>query len=400
MLEHCLSYLITAVAFLPVIIAASSYALVVFYFVSIAIHSLGRKRKDAARKKDSKLLKPSMMKTTMAPKVTANKAAVADETDPNDTRDLFAQSGLLQDDVIIHICGFLTPRSVTTLACVNRATRKLIDDNSNKLSRPLWQSLWFRDYGRILLTWDVSRETIFQSLMAGQSPMGALSSTTNIGALVSNALTTRNTKEFYFRFQLAFVDYILAGRNQNMKCLMGLHGHIFDFTEFAPSHPGLSEPIVRECGQDVTGFFEDIRHSKGARRIACKLCLIVDRSCFQVSNNDFPCGLYCPPRDIPNMLSFLRQTNTRPPPGDPNVGSSLHEKVILPMRGKSSTWRQQPRTLEKFGTRHKLARKLALTKTPGVADNAIRPYYDPFVGKWKGWYTGNQWNTFHVDFDV
>eukprot|EP00980_Cylindrotheca_fusiformis_P009965 scaffold2202_cov87-Cylindrotheca_fusiformis.AAC.1 len=400
MREDWLSYLIAAVAFLPILLAATAYTLVfLFSCYSIAIHSIGaaRERKDEANRKEASCITGRTM---------TNVIASTNKIDPNDTGDFFARLGLVQTDVILHICCFLTPLSVTRLACVNQATRKLIDDNEKKLSHPLWRNLWYRDYGRVLFEWEIAREAIFQSLMKAEdgSTKMSTSSSTSIGGLVGNALENRNTKEFYFRFQLAFVDYVLAGHNQKTKCLMGLHGHIFDFTQFAPSHPGLSEPIVRECGRDITEYFEDIQHSKGARRIACKLCVVLDRSRFQPSNNDFPCGLYSPSRDFSNLQSVLRQTNTRPPPAQAKMeGCLLQEEVILPMRGTTNSigQGQHLRTLQTFGRRHALARHFLLAKNSSrLSEYPIHPYYDPFLGKWKGWYQDRNWNTFHVDFDT
>lgn len=272
---------------------------------------------------------------------------LADDPKNDDGRDLFARMGLEQADVILHICGFLTPKSITTLACVNQATQRLVDNDSTPMCHALWQQLWFRDYGRVLFTWDVAREAILKSveLLSAAAP----TKNNNIGGLVSSALETKDSKEFYFRFQLAFVDYILAGHNQKTKCLMGLHGHIFDFTPFAPNHPGQSEPIVRECGRDVTDFFEDIRHSRGARRIASKLCLIVDRPSFlqESIDNDSPCGLYSPPRDVPNIISFLRQTKTKPPPEHAMEVSPLHKKTTSSHERKG--FHMSTTTAEDFG---------------------------------------------------
>mmetsp|Transcript_37298 Transcript_37298/g.41218 ORF Transcript_37298/g.41218 Transcript_37298/m.41218 type:complete len:149 (-) Transcript_37298:141-587(-) len=84
---------------------------------------------------------------------------------------------------------------------------------------------------------------------------------------------------FYFEFQQYYIAYVLKGYNTPSQCFMGLHGHILNFTGFAPYHPRLSEPIVVECGRDVTTLFEEIRHSRTARRIGRKLCVIIDKSC-------------------------------------------------------------------------------------------------------------------------
>ena len=245
---------------------------------------------------------------------------------------------------------------MTTIACINRASKVLVDGISGgtcsgsissdtscdvntrsgtTISGALWSSLWLRDYGSVLLDWDVSRNA-FQKSLASQ-PNSNLDSNSNasdveitaritVAKLIQDSIESMvKPKELYFQFQYSFVDYVLAGHDAPTKCLMGIHGHIIDFTDFAPSHPGLSEPIVVEGGRDVTEYFEDVTilHSKSARAIARKLCLVVDRSCWRkrtqrkqqtyrrgnvcnANDNDYEdemerelecCGLYRPTRD-------------------------------------------------------------------------------------------------------
>ena len=184
---------------------------------------------------------------------------------------------------------------MTTIACINRASKVLVDGISGgtcsgsissdtscdvntrsgtTISGALWSSMWLRDYGSVLLDWDVSRNA-FQKSLASQ-PNSNLDSNSNasdveitaritVAKLIQDSIESMvKPKELYFQFQYSFVDYVLAGHDAPKKCLMGIHGHIIDFTDFAPSHPGLSEPIVVEGGRDVTEYFEDvaIRHSK------------------------------------------------------------------------------------------------------------------------------------------
>lgn len=383
MLGQLLSYAIQVLAFLPVVFVLLSYTLVILSFGSIAIRSVVQKRSQVKGALDSKssrigpiFQKSSKRRLFLAP-------------NPEDGRDLFTRSGLEQEDLILHICSFLSPKSITSLSCVNRATNQLIEDNRG-VSHTLWQSLWFRDYGTTLLEWDVSREAFFNSITRAASDQRRepIPTCTNLSALVTAALKTKNTRTFYFRFQLSFMDYILAGHNHKTKCLLGMHGHVFDFTDFAPHHPGLSEPILIDCGRDVTFQFEDIRHSKAARRIALKLCLILDKS---YCNRD-ECGLVWAPRNVQNLAKFLRQSNTRPPPEAPNsLGFDLN--AILPMKNCSPTW-QQPMTLEKFRIQHALGRE-------SMDFGNIRPFYDPFTDTWKGWYTKIQdnWKTIYVNSD-
>ncbi|CAJ1942032.1 unnamed protein product [Cylindrotheca closterium] len=318
-------------------------------------------------------------------------------------QDLFGKIGVIQDDTILHICSYLTPMSITNLACVNKATNELVDDHTQTLSHSIWQLLWFRDYGDVLLGWETSRNAVLKSLRrdhdegSNNNNCAAVNTseqpslaTPNLANMVVNALREKNTKEFYFRFQLAFVDYILAGQNSESRCLMGIHGHIFDFTDFAPNHPGLSEPIQLECGKDVTHFFEDVRHSKGARRIAQRLCLIVDKSRlndYTSNDNDLPCGLYCPSRNSKNLTKFLRETNTRPPSPDESHPPSLRIDNLLPMMIRPTFGSQgRIRTLQTYQRRHQYERSQLPLAKPVSDKYAVRLYYDPFLGRWRGWH--------------
>ena len=57
------------------------------------------------------------------------------------------------------------------------------------------------------------------------------------------------------------MDYVLAGHNAHTKCLLGIHGHIINFTDFSPCHPEFSEPriVVEGRRDDVMEYFEDVK---------------------------------------------------------------------------------------------------------------------------------------------
>ena len=110
MLGQLLSYAIQVLAFLPVVFVLSSYTLVILSFGSIAIRSVVQKRSQVKGALDSKSSrigpirqKSSTRRLYLAP-------------NPEDGRDLFTRSGLEQEDLILHICSFLSPKSITWLA--------------------------------------------------------------------------------------------------------------------------------------------------------------------------------------------------------------------------------------------------------------------------------------------
>ena len=176
------------------------------------------------------------------------------------------------------LSSYLHPRDITLLACASKACRKIADDNT------IWLSLWYQDYGNTLLKWQIGRKAICNSLDLSEST----SAKQLQSAISRKLLNDRNVKEFYFVFGQAYLNYLLAGHNDPTKpgrCLVGLHGHIFDFGSFAPYHPGLIDGILRDCGQDATAAFETVRHSRAARRLARLNCLMIDRRCVEKDVN-------------------------------------------------------------------------------------------------------------------
>lgn len=210
----------------------------------------------------------------------------------------------------------------------------------------MWKRLWYRDYGDVLLKWKVSREVFHRSLVRSclQSSTAMASNSRVDGWLeehLSNridkivmAAATTTMKDFYFLFGECYIDYILARKNAIDECFVGLHGHIFDFTDFAEYHPGLIEPVLAECGCDATYYFEDITHSSGARNIARRLCVLVNHSVIDDDNSGRSCGLELVREEnnddndnnkngsSSQLKQMLRTSNTRPPPPPPTHSSS------------------------------------------------------------------------------
>ena len=87
-------------------------------------------------------------------------------------------------------------------------------------------------------------------------------------------------KDFYFTFTETWLNYTIAGCNSTEKCLIGLHGHVFDISNFVEEHPGSTETLLLQAGRDATVFFESMGHSMNARKLALTMCAVVNgQSC-------------------------------------------------------------------------------------------------------------------------
>lgn len=74
-------------------------------------------------------------------------------------------------------------------------------------------------------------------------------------------------KAFFSEFEASWLDWVAAGQNSEASCIVGLHGHLYDVTEFMHSHPGSPETLMDNAGADATDFFEDVGHSLDARNL-------------------------------------------------------------------------------------------------------------------------------------
>uniref|UniRef100_A0A7S3L716 Cytochrome b5 heme-binding domain-containing protein n=1 Tax=Amphora coffeiformis TaxID=265554 RepID=A0A7S3L716_9STRA len=271
--------------------------------------------------------------------------------DGNKDYELFA--GHLPSDLQIHVCSFLHPRDVTNFASVNRACRATVE--VDPWSSALWKLLFERDFVWSLKAWDVGRQAKARS----------------------DASSILYSKDFYFRFQLAFCDYVLAGQNTAERCLVGLGGDIFDLTPFVLAHPGSPETLLVSAGKDATQFFANVRHSSGALRLAKSLCVVVD-----ASTNRGGVGLK-PTRhtdliqheeasDLPSRVEaeLLDLNELRAGPSAETLrlirGMFAEERLAAEGRARRSRHGQHPRLTD------------------------INVYYDPLERSWKAWYTNPQ----------
>lgn len=278
----------------------------------------------------------------------------------------------LPTEVLGTICSFLHPRNVTTLCCLDKAARRQFACNQ------IWKRLWYRDYGNALLTWKVGREVVAQSL--------GLHKKDKNNQLLRDSLSQHlnlktSLKDFYFVFGEIYTDYLLARRNssETNNCYLGLHGHLLDFSSFAPYHPGLAmDEILLECGQDATLYFEQLPHSRGARALASVLVEVVNKGVLNPSQCGF--ALRTPPEDLPRLL---RLSNSRPV----TLKDAKGVEALLPKKTCHETQRASTlkRIRREWDARLDIQREKLQVQFWQSSPTTARVYYDPLKEEWITW---------------
>lgn len=274
--------------------------------------------------------------------------------------DVLSNPSVLPDNIFNAICTYINPRDVTTgLAPASKSTRSRADSNA------IWSEYWYRDYGDTLLQWDVAREVLSATIALNEGSRLHLKR-----ALSQKLGDLKSTKEFYFVFGECWMNFILAGHNNpRSKCLVGLHGHVFDFGAFAPYHPGLVDRILSDCGQDATEAFETIRHSRPARVLATMTCLIVSKRWGDGSQ----CLKHSKQINSGERDAVFRRSNTRPPRSGRDEAKRLLPNV--PRSGR-------PATLARI--REQLDREKS-KEEGSLPSSDWRLYHNPFQQNWIRW---------------
>mmetsp|Transcript_20707 Transcript_20707/g.44818 ORF Transcript_20707/g.44818 Transcript_20707/m.44818 type:complete len:520 (-) Transcript_20707:365-1924(-) len=309
----------------------------------------------------------------------------------------------LPADAWIQIMSFLEPSDVTRFGMINRACCEFVNGSSNGTSRSgrqetarssdsnrlLWKTLWQRDYGWLLQHWKVGRRAVKQSLEHAppRHPSQLL--------LQSNDFTPPNLdKDEYFRFGLCHMDYVLAGNNRLDSCLVGVEGNIYNLTNFLLSHPGSPETVMVHAGQDATQFFHRIGHSRGARKMAQSMCVVVNQGC-----HTHQCGLR--PTLRTELSAGGRGGNTHNLPPSPAAVPPPDECVLMaPSKSNSTaltsknaaanTLQRIKDNFERTRDRYQvMAQDLVRGRTLVTQPKA---YYDPMTQQWKAWYMDQNLN--------
>jgi len=217
-------------------------------------------------------------------------------------------------------------------------------------------------------------------------------------------------KEFYFTFSQCWINYTLAGQSTYDNCLVGLHGHVFDITDFLEEHPGSPETLlVNGGGRDATKYFEDLGHSVSARKMAGRsLCVVLDSACLRKNRDDYDDddlmvddsyhsihsynddgmrggngSLTCPTTFCPWGLKHPKKSS---------LSTYQLQNHLLPLKRSKPT---RPGTIYSIRKRleeeqtNELKRAKDCFSSNGNASSSfgdVHIYYDPFLGKWRSWY--------------
>ncbi|CAJ1969054.1 unnamed protein product [Cylindrotheca closterium] len=259
-------------------------------------------------------------------------------------------------DIHVHIASFLHPKDVTTLSCVSKSYNEVV--SNSETSKQIWRSLWMRDFSWLVTNWDVGIQALSRS------------------NLESTNWETTMDKTFYFMFRQTYINWIIAGENTMNRCLVGLHGNIYDISSFLNAHPGSPDTLMVHSGQDATRFFEDINHSNGARRLAKSLCVVLDLS----STSEEAWGVR--PTSFAK-LAFNASNNDVVDPGNPLLLGRKERKGLGTLSCIKERIKEERKQVERRN-----ARKYASDST--VLGGQVNTYYDAFRREWRVWYTDSE----------
>jgi cytochrome b involved in lipid metabolism len=265
-------------------------------------------------------------------------------------------------DTHVHILSFLQLPDLVSLECTNKHNCRLTREPR------IWKTLWERDYQWVVKDWRIGKQAIQQSC------------TTSTG-ISGDTRICIDSKESYVRFQLGWMNYVLAGQNTYDSCLVGLGGHVFDMSLFLASHPGSPETVMVQAGKDATDFFLNVRHSLGARRLALSQCVVVDGARAMNKHNE-----YCLYPTTQTQLT----TTTKP------LFTSLDTLVLDALAHPRRTKTLQ-RVRERFSQEQVKASQAARQWNQLSLSGEVHVYFDFVKGRWKAWYTNADLQTVHVD---
>jgi hypothetical protein len=290
---------------------------------------------------------------------------------------LFPAMRELTEDAVVEILSFLHPQDLMEFAMVNRDTMKTIDENYL-----LWKALWYRDYAWLVENWNVGQKALTRSLRRQCCTEFTFS------------------KEFYFRFGLCYLNYLLAGQCTVESCFVGLRGHIYDLTSFLSHHPGSPETLLAHAGRDATSIFECLRHSLSARRLAQDLCVIVD-----CRTQPGGCGARPTRHCFPSLTTSSSTQSDTPVPLNPPSAVDPVSPSGCPAGLFGHTGTIESIRDAFLQEQHKSSQQAASWLAVAVASKKLKvlgdvhTYYDPFCAEWKAWYMSADLKVVFVDFN-
>lgn len=83
---------------------------------------------------------------------------------------------------------------------------------------------------------------------------------------VGNAVGKLVKKESYPDYKEYTLEEVAKLNAGQSKCVMAIHGYVYDITNFLSDHPGGPEIVVNAAGRDASRDFDDTFHSDGAKK--------------------------------------------------------------------------------------------------------------------------------------
>lgn len=327
---------------------------------------------------------------------------------------------LLPSDAQILICSYLPPNDLLSFSCTSKSGQKMLDDGCEhdtdgpSICRDtallIWKAQFRRDYAWILSEWDIGREALLRSMACYDKEAIQNHQSSHYRKVVSHVVsivahsaemwdevqpfntpftgiinTPATMKEFYFLFSEVWLNYTIAGCNTTDKCLVGLHGHVVDISNFVEDHPGSTETLLLQAGRDATVFFESMGHSRSARKLGLGMTVVVNSQCIhwqytnaiykeQYTQSSPTSGLLRPSskllganKNIPGFLIPIRRSRPRSQGGLQTIRRRLKEEEEVELR-KAQRW---------------VNMHLGSDSLYG----GVQVYYDPFCSCWRWWYT-------------
>lgn len=324
----------------------------------------------------------------------------------------FLDVSLLPSETQIAVFSYLHPQDLLNYICTNKKGARMLNDDTssgNELSSSendtamlIWKELFERDYAWILKDWHIGKEALQRSIdLLSLEESRHVSSGSN-GAVMNHILSAAggkysqdemryppitSMKEFYFTFSETWLNYTIAGCNSTNKCLIGLHGHVFDISNFVNQHPGSTETLLLQAGRNATVFFETMGHSLGARRLALTMCAVINGQCIQWDNRDNRHIVAVNAAEEYNSCGLIRPSC-----------AAIQSRKLLPgfliprKRCTSRTSIGLTRIRQKLGREEQaeLAKADRWGRTVlqrGNLFGGVQVYFDPICSKWRWWYT-------------
>lgn len=309
----------------------------------------------------------------------SSSSTISDNEDFGKNETIF--TSFLPADTTIHILSFLHPKDIVSgFGCVSKACHEFINDDPwygmldehavcSAPSGRLWKKMFERDYQWLLESWSIGRQAKQQSFESSKN------------------LVLRYTKEFYFRFGLSYLNYVIAGHNSASCCLVGLAGHIYDLTGFLSSHPGSSETVLVHAGRDATSDFARMRHTNRALRLAEQLCIIVDTSL--APNSNYVSGNIGVQKSERFGVRPTKQLVTFDKATIPVANLPCHvdaEAPVTSLHSPTIVMKSIAKIRIDFQKEQVKAYADACYQFGSEALEDVNVYYDPLLQRWRLWY--------------